>query len=114
MGSNINGDIAIDDFFFTEGSCPYGKYFDQRVFLQVFWEGKRSSSQQWTKNMHLKFWIYENHICELWSEELNEGWSSQLYTQLLKLRKENLKKKIQACTGFEPLASEISVHCSTN
>ena len=30
----------------------------------------------------MKFWIYENHICELRSEELNEGWSLQLYTQL--------------------------------
>ena len=28
----------------------------------------------------MKLWIYENHICELRSEELNEGWSSQLYT----------------------------------
>ena len=32
----------------------------------------------------MKFWIYENHICELQSEELNEGWSSQLYTQAYK------------------------------
>ena len=40
----------------------------------------------------MKLWIYENHICELRSEELNEGWSSQLYTQLLQLRKESLKK----------------------
>ena len=24
----------------------------------------------------MKLWIYENHICELRSEELNEGWSS--------------------------------------
>ena len=39
----------------------------------------------------LKLWIYENHICELRSEELYEGWSSQLYTQLLELRKESLK-----------------------
>ena len=38
----------------------------------------------------VKFWIYENHMCELRSEELNEGLSSQLYTQLLQLRKENL------------------------
>ena len=30
----------------------------------------------------MKFWIYKNHICELRSEELNEGWSLQLYTQL--------------------------------
>ena len=32
----------------------------------------------------MKFWIYENHICELQSEELNEGRSSQLYTQTYK------------------------------
>ena len=30
VGSSITGDIAIDDFFFAGGSCPYGKYFDQR------------------------------------------------------------------------------------
>ena len=36
----------------------------------------------------------ENHICELRSEEeLYEGRSSQLYTQLLQLRKDSLKKK---------------------
>ena len=37
-----------------------------------------------------------------------EGRSSQLYTQLLQLRKER-PKKIQACTGFEPLTSAIPV-----
>ena len=57
--------------------------------------------------------MYENHICEPWSEELNEGWSLQLYTQLMQLRKESLKK-IQACTGFEPLTFAISVQRSTN
>ena len=57
----------------------------------------------------MKFWIYENHICELRSEELNEGWSSQLYTQLLQLRRES-----QACTGFETLTSAIPVQRSTN
>ena len=36
------------------------------------------------------------------------GRLSQLYTQLLQLRKESLKK-IQACTGFEPLTSAIPV-----
>ena len=42
----------------------------------------------------MKLLIYENHICdhELGSEELLEGRSSQLYTQLLQLRKEILKK----------------------
>ena len=39
---------------------------------------------------------------------LYERRSSQLYTQLLQLRKESLKK-IQACTGFEPLTSAIPV-----
>ena len=33
------------------------------------------------------------------SEGLNEGGSLQLYTQLLELRQESLKK-IQACTGY--------------
>ena len=48
------------------------------------------------------WWSFEyikNHICELLSEELNEGWSSPLYTRLLQLQKESLKK-IQACMGF--------------
>ena len=38
-------------------------------------------------------------------------WSSQLYMQLLQLRKESLKK-IQACTGFESLTSAIPVQRS--
>ena len=38
--------------------------------------------------------VYENHICELRSEELFEGRSSQLNTQLMQLRKEGLKKFI--------------------
>ena len=48
------------------------------------------------------------YLCELRIEELFEGRSSQLYTQLMQLRKESLKK-IQACTGFEPLTSAIPV-----
>ena len=35
-------------------------------------------------------------------------------TQLLQLRKESQKKKIQACTGFEPLISAIPMQRSTN
>ena len=46
-------------------------------------------------------------------KHLNEGWSSQLYTQLLQLGKESLKK-IPTCTGFEPLTSAILVQRSTN
>ena len=61
----------------------------------------------------MKLWTYENHICELRSEELFEGRSSQLYTQLMQLQKESLKK-IQACSGFEPLTSAIPVQHSTN
>ena len=51
-------------------------------------------------------------ICELRSEELFEGRSSQLYTQLMQLGKESLKK-IQACMEFEPLTSAIPVQRST-
>ena len=40
----------------------------------------------------MKLWIYENYICELQSEELFKGRSLQLYTQLMPLRKESLKK----------------------
>ena len=47
----------------------------------------------------MKLRINENHISELQSEELNEGWSLVLYMQLLQLQKESLKK-ILACTGY--------------
>ena len=41
----------------------------------------------------MKLRIYENLICELRSEELNEGGDHRrLYRQLLQLRKESLKK----------------------
>ena len=36
--------------------------------------------------------VHDNHILELRGEELNERGSSQLWTQLLQLRKESLKK----------------------
>ena len=48
----------------------------------------------------IKLLIYKNHICELRSEELFKERSSQLYTQLMQLPKESLKK-FRACTGFE-------------
>ena len=47
----------------------------------------------------MKLGIYENHIWELWGEELYERRSVQLWTQLLRLRKESLEK-IQALTDF--------------
>ena len=61
----------------------------------------------------MKLWTYENHICELRSEELFEGRLSQLYMQLMQLQKESLKK-IQACTGFKPLTSAIPMQPSTD
>ena len=42
-----------------------------------------------------------------------EGRSSQLYTQLMQLRNES-RKKVRACTGFELLTSAIRVQRSTN
>ena len=52
-------------------------------------------------------------MCELRSEELYEGRSSQLYMQLLWLRNESLKK-FRARTKFEPLTSAILVQRSSN
>ena len=46
--------------------------------------------------------IWKSYMWSAEPEELSEGRSSQLYTQLMQLRKKSLKK-IQACTGFEPL-----------
>ena len=56
----------------------------------------------------------ENHICELRSEEeLYEGRSSQLYiyTQLLQLRKDSLKKKIRLVRDSNPWP--VRYRCST-
>ena len=61
----------------------------------------------------MKLWIYENHIWEQRIEELYERRSSQLWTQLLQLRKECLKI-YHACMGFKPLTSAILVQCSAN
>ena len=50
-------------------------------------------------------------------QELFEGRSSQLYTQLMQLRKESLKKTFQdfqASTGFKPLTPARPVQRSTN
>ena len=41
--------------------------------------------------LNLKLWIYENHVCEL---------RRVLYTQVLQLRKESLKKKPESFSGF--------------
>ena len=52
--------------------------------------------------------VIEN-LCAISLLELYEGRSSQLYTQLLQLRKESLKK-VQAFTGFEPLTHCLSLY----
>ena len=44
---------------------------------------------------------------------LFEGRLWKLYTQLMQLRKESLKK-IQACTGFEPSTSVLAPQCPSN
>ena len=49
------------------------------------------------------FTVYERHICELRSEELCEGRSSHLSTQLLLLRKESLKNKNSGLYGIRTL-----------
>ena len=98
--------VACSTFFSRTASNKVNIRLTKRIF-----HFSVEDLVNYSKNM--KLWIYENHICELRSEELNEGWSSQLYTQLLQLRKESLKK-IQACTGFEPLTSAIPVQRSTN
>ena len=46
--------------------------------------------------------IWKSYMWSAEPEEFFEGRSSQLYTQLMQLWKESLKK-IQTCTGFEPL-----------
>ena len=38
----------------------------------------------------MELWIYENHICELRSEEVFEERPSQLYTQIMQFRKERV------------------------
>ena len=55
-------------------------------------------------------------MMKLWTAEWRIKWGmiiAVIYTQFLQLRKESLKK-IQACTGFEPLSSTILVQRFTN
>ena len=48
------------------------------------WGVTTQSASDWLKQVSLlKLWIYENHIWKLRSEELFEGRSLQLYTQLM-------------------------------
>ena len=62
----------------------------------------------------VKLWKYENHICELQSEELNEEWSSQLYTHLLLLQNQhfssfhNCKSCVYSCDDHPSFNSSLS------
>ena len=67
------------------------------------WGVTTQSASDWLKQVSLlKLWIYENHICELRSEELFEGRSSQLYTQLMQLRKASPIKKFSLLRDSNP------------
>ena len=64
----------------------------------------------------LKLWIYENHICELQSEESFEGRSSQLHMQPMQLRKESLKKELRLVRDSNPVTatyrcSALPINC---
>ena len=67
------------------------------------WGVTTQSASDWLKQVSLlKLWIYEYHICELRSEELFEGRSSQLYTQLMQLRKASPIKKFSLLRDSNP------------
>ena len=69
---------------------------------------------QWTSTLHFhEKTKQDNNNNNNNNKNLSEGWSSQLYTQLLQLGEESLKKN-PACTGFEPLTSAIPVQRSTD
>ena len=56
--------------------------------------------------------IYVN--CGVKKNYMKEDLRSYIYTQLLQLGKDSLKKKNQACRGFEPLTCAIPMQRSTN
>ena len=55
----------------------------------------------------MKLWIYENHICELRSEELFEVRPSQLYAQLVQFQKERVYTVAIDRNGAQTLASHV-------
>ena len=81
---------------FLHDNLREGDFFELKVF---YYEPYKSPP--YAIMLFVELGIYENHICELRSEKLYEGRSSQLYTQPLQLRKESLTK-IQACKRIEP------------
>ena len=67
------------------------------------WVVTTQRASDWLKQVSLlKLWIYEYHICEMRSEELFEGRSSQLYTQLMQLRKASPIKKFSLLRDSNP------------
>ena len=60
--------------------------------------------------MMMKLWIYENHIRDVRSEELNERWSSQLYPQLTNNLR-FLPKCFEASSCFSFKASTEKLTC---
>ena len=79
-----------NDVWLTRVEISYQHCRDQQRIDQ--WGVTTQSASDWLKEVSLlKLWIYENHTCELQSEQLFEGRSSQLYTQLMQLPKESLK-----------------------
>ena len=75
--------ISLESCSFTRGKNNIRVYgLNLKLLLKIFF----------AEGIIVKFWIYENHVCELLSEELNEGWSLQLYMQLLQLQKEKPEK----------------------
>ena len=109
--SNTANEVVINSCFFTvKLRKPWtpGKFQECYLILFVYWPitAKFKIRKQTSK-------LQSNVNCELPSEELNEGRSSKLYTQLLQLRKESLKT-LQACTGFEPSTCAIPVQRSTS
>ena len=82
------------------------------------WGVTTQSASDWLKQVSLlKLWVYENHICELQSEELFKGRSSQLYTQLMHaVEKRKPEKKsghyhAQELTGMGKGSTDIAFSC---
>ena len=55
----------------------------------------------------MELWIYENHICELRSEEVFEERPSQLYTQIMQFRKERVYTVAIDRNGAQTLAPPV-------
>ena len=67
-------------------------YSINRHYLTPFWTQLAKTRHRVEQFPFLKLRIYENLLWELRGEELHDRRASQLYTQLLQLWKESLKK----------------------